>query len=104
MVLFVIVAIVMDLFLEGRFLLKHSKSNMVAVFQQVVHADGAAALLKEKGIPFAIRARNHRALLHFFGFYLEMTLLVPSSRALEAKALIDTHFPWAPYFGMEKNA
>ena len=46
------------------------------------------SLLQEKSIPCVIRGYHHRALLYFFGPYIEMTVFVPSEHAEAAQVIV----------------
>ncbi|MDB4968669.1 MAG: Preprotein translocase secY subunit [Myxococcales bacterium] len=81
-------AVGVDLVLEWR--LRQHAPTLVAVWPlpSVASIDPALARLRAAGIYGFVRAAHHRALLQFFGPYLELDLLVPLARAEEAQALL----------------
>jgi preprotein translocase subunit SecD len=64
---------------------------------QVHDADTAAAALAAAGIPCHLRATGHRSLLHFFGPYVPVSILVPVERAEAAiEVLRGSLTSWRP--------
>ncbi len=60
----------------------------VAEFQKPMEAGLLRNLLKQHKIPCQLRGYYHRALLYFFGPYIEISVFVPEERAIEANDII----------------
>ena len=50
------------------------------------------SLLERKGLPCYLRGYYHRALLYFFGPYIEISVLVPEGKIAEAREVIENYF------------
>lgn len=48
----------------------------------------AKSLLESEGIPCFMKGYYHRALLYFFGPYIEISLIAPENKSREAAELI----------------
>lgn len=77
-------AVAMDLFLELRLRAAHGELVAIRREQAPDHADDLVAALRERGIPAVPQAAFHRTLLHFFGPFVPVDVLVPAVRAQEA--------------------
>jgi len=60
----------------------------VAEFQKPMEAGLLRSLLKQHKIPCQLRGYYHRALLYFFGPYIEISVFVPEEKAIEANDVI----------------
>ena len=49
------------------------------------------SLLEQKGLPCYLRGYYHRALLYFFGPYIEISVLVPEDRMTDTKEVIENY-------------
>jgi len=78
-----VAAVALDLFAEIRFRTRHGELSPALRCETVDEADDAVAALQEKGIPAFVCASYHRALLHFFGPFVRIEVLVPAARAGE---------------------
>jgi hypothetical protein len=85
------VAIGMDLVGEVLFRWRHGRLAKVAEFQDPWKSGLLQSLLQNKKIPCQVQGYYHRALLYFFGPYIEMSVLVPAKNADAAKEVIDTY-------------
>jgi preprotein translocase subunit SecY len=88
--LIVEVAIVLDL-IEGIRLSRGGHLIKLAELHDVPMAGLLKSLFEQKGIPCYLRGYYHRALLYFFGPYIEISVLVPEDRMNEAKEVIETY-------------
>jgi hypothetical protein len=89
--LIVAVAILFDLIEEIR-LSRGSHLIKVAELHDVPMAGLLKSLFEQKGVPCYLRGYYHRALLYFFGPYIEISVLVPEDRVSEAKEVIENYF------------
>lgn len=89
--LIVAVAILFDLIEETR-LRRGSNLVKVAELHDVPMAGLVKSLFEQKGLPCYLRGYYHRALLYFFGPYIEISVLIPEERISEAKEIIETYF------------
>jgi preprotein translocase subunit SecY len=85
------VAVLLDLLEEMRARTKGSKLVKVAELHDVPMAGLLKSLFEQKGVPCYLRGYYHRALLYFFGPYIEISVLVPEDRMSEAKEVIETY-------------
>jgi hypothetical protein len=93
MVMYVtLVAICMDLAAEWRFRAAEPDAISVWPLHRVALVEVALEALKKAGIPAHPRGAHHRALMHFFGPYVPIELLVPAARAEEAKKILGEVF------------
>ena len=88
--LIVAVAILFDLVEEIR-LRRGSHLVKVAELHDVPMAGLVKSLFEQKGLPCYLRGYYHRALLYFFGPYIEISVLVPEDRVTDAKEVIDNY-------------
>lgn len=89
--LIIAVTIVLDLTAEFSFRKKQGRLVKAAEFHDIPKAGLAKSVLEGKGIPCHLRGYYHRALLYFFGPYIEVSVLVPEGREQEARAVIETY-------------
>jgi hypothetical protein len=89
--LLILVAIALDLYGEGRLRLHYGRLVSVAELHDAVRAALLEDLLRGRGVPCLLRGYRHRALLFFFGPYVEISLLVPEGHREEAEELVE-HF------------
>ncbi|MCK4846681.1 MAG: DUF2007 domain-containing protein [Deltaproteobacteria bacterium] len=82
------VVIAMDISGEVLFRSKSGRLSKVAEFHNIPIAGLAKSLLEERAIPCHLKGYYHRALLYFFGPYIEVSLLVPEDKSEEAKELM----------------
>jgi len=78
-----VAAVALDLFAEIRFRTRHGELWPAMRCETVDEADDAVAALEEKGVPAVVCASHHRALLHFFGPFVRIEVLVPATHADE---------------------
>lgn len=85
----VLSAIVADVVEEAR--ARHQLGPLVAIrpLSRLTEVEPALSALTAANIPAFPRAGHYRVLLGFFAPYAPVTLLVPSSRATEARAILD---------------
>ena len=83
----VLAVVVLDLVSSWR---AHRRADLVSVWpiHQFALADVAVDVLAKHGIAAHLRSRNHRALLHVFGPFVPIEVMVPADRAGEATALL----------------
>jgi preprotein translocase subunit SecY len=86
--LIIAVAILLDLIEEMRVRRKGNNFIKVAELHDVPMAGLLKSLLVQKGLPCYLRGYYHRALLYFFGPYIEISVLVPDGKVAEAVAVI----------------
>ena len=86
--LIVTVAILFDLIEEIR-LRRGGHLVKVVELHDVPTAGLVKSLLEQKGLPCYLRGYYHRALLYFFGPYIEISVLVPEDRVTDAKEVIE---------------
>jgi hypothetical protein len=84
----VLTAIAVDLWAEGRTLLRHGQMVPVWPLHRLPDVDLALLTLSEAGIPAHPRAAAHRSLLQFFGPLFPVEILVPSHLASEGRTLL----------------
>jgi preprotein translocase subunit SecY len=82
------VAVLLDLMGEVPFRKRSDRLVKIAELHDVPIAGLVKSLLDRKGIPCFLRGYYHRALLYFFGPYIEISVLVPEVLADEARAAI----------------
>jgi preprotein translocase subunit SecY len=82
------VAIALDIFEEIRARRKAGSLVKIAEVHDVPTAGLARSLLEGKGLHCHLRGYYHRALLYFFGPYIEISVLVPEEKAAEATEAI----------------
>jgi hypothetical protein len=82
-----VTVVAMDVIADWR---ARRRADLVAVWpiHQVGLAEVALHLLARAGITAHLRARNHRALLHVFGPFVPIEVMVPADRAGEATAIL----------------
>ena len=88
--LIVAVAILFDLIEEIR-LRRGNHLVKVAELHDVPMAGLLKSLFEQKGVPCYLRGYYHRALLYFFGPYIEISVLVPEDRMTDAKEVIENY-------------
>jgi preprotein translocase subunit SecY len=88
--LIVAVAILFDLIEEIR-LRRGSQLVRIAELHDVPMAGLVKSLLEQKGLPCYLRGYYHRALLYFFGPYIEISVLVPEDKMTDAKEVIENY-------------
>ena len=49
------------------------------------------SLFEQKGLPCYLKGYYHRALLYFFGPYIEISVLIPEDRVTDAKEVIENY-------------
>lgn len=86
--LIVIVSVSLDLLNEIRIRWKSESLVKVAEFQEPWKAGLLQNVLHQQGIPSITRGYYHRALLYFFGPYIEVSTFVPRERQDDADAVI----------------
>lgn len=85
------VAILLDLMEEVRLRRKGMNFVKVAELHDVAMAGLLKSILGQKEIPCFLRGYYHRALLYFFGPYIEISVLVPEDKVVEARDVIKTY-------------
>jgi preprotein translocase subunit SecY len=91
-VLITAVAIILDLIEEVRIRRQGSNLAKVAELHDVPMAGLVRSLLEQKGLPCYLRGYYHRALLYFFGPYIEISVLVPEEKIADAREVIENYF------------
>jgi preprotein translocase subunit SecY len=88
-----IIAVVILLDLIGDVRLRRKENNLVKVAElhDVPMAGLVKSLFEQKGLPCYLRGYYHRALLYFFGPYIEISVLIPEERISEAKEIIENY-------------
>jgi preprotein translocase subunit SecY len=89
--LIITVAILLDLTEEIRTRSKETNLIKVAELHDVPMAGLVKSLLEQKGLPCYLRGYYHRALLYFFGPYIEISVLVPEDRVTDATEVIENY-------------
>jgi preprotein translocase subunit SecY len=89
--LIVAVAILFDLIEEIRLRRKENNLVKVAELHDVPMAGLLESLFEQKGVPCYLRGYYHRALLYFFGPYIEISVLVPEDRVIDATEVIENY-------------
>lgn len=93
LMLLLVVCITLDIVNEARLRWCAGDLVNIAEFHEPWKAGLMQNILKEKNIPSVIRGYHHRALLYFFGPYIEMSLYVPQEHAEAAQATLEDGFP-----------
>ncbi|MGZ3595547.1 MAG: putative signal transducing protein, partial [Syntrophales bacterium] len=86
--LIIAVAIILDLMEELRLRKKGVNLVKIAELHDVPMAGLLKSLLEQKGLPCFLRGYYHRALLYFFGPYIEISVLVPEDKMADAIELV----------------
>lgn len=89
--LIITVAILLDLIQETRIRGKENHLVKIAELHDVPMAGLVKSLFEQKGLPCYLRGYYHRALLYFFGPYIEISVLVPKDRVTDAKEIIENY-------------
>jgi len=89
--LIITVAILLDLIEEMRVRTKRNHLVKVAELHDVPMAGLVRSLLEQKGLPCYLRGYYHRALLYFFGPYIEISVLVPEEKIADAREVIENY-------------
>jgi hypothetical protein len=89
--LIIAIAILLDLTEELRLRRKANSLIKIAELHDVPMAGLVKSLLEQKGLPCYLRGYYHRALLYFFGPYIEISVLVPEDRVIDAKEVIENY-------------
>jgi preprotein translocase subunit SecY len=89
--LIIAVTILLDLIGDVRLRKKENNLVKVAELHDVPMAGLVKSLLEQKGLPCYLRGYYHRALLYFFGPYIEISVLVPQDRMTDAKEVIENY-------------
>ncbi|MDP2278992.1 MAG: hypothetical protein Q8K51_12280 [Nitrospirota bacterium] len=85
------VGIGLDVFGESRLRRKEGNLIKIAEFHDLQKAGLSKSLLEQHDITSHLRGYYHRALLYFFGPYIEISLLVPEDKAEEAREIINCY-------------
>lgn len=85
------VTILLDLMQEVHMRRKGNHFVKVAELHDVPMAGLLKSLFEQKGVPCYLRGYYHRALLYFFGPYIEISVLVPEERMTDAKEVIENY-------------
>jgi len=89
--LIITVAILLDLIEEMNIRRKGSNLVKIAELHDVPMAGLLKSLFEQKGVPCYLRGYYHRALLYFFGPYIEISVLVPEDRVIDATEVIENY-------------
>jgi preprotein translocase subunit SecY len=89
--LIIAVAIALDLVEEMRIRKKEARLIKVAELHDIPIAGLVKSVLKQKGITCYLRGYYHRALLYFFGPFIEVSVLVPEDKVADAEELIKNY-------------
>jgi preprotein translocase subunit SecY len=89
--LIITVAILLDLMEEMNIRRKGSNLVKIAELHDVPMAGLLKSLFEQKGLPCYLRGYYHRALLYFFGPYIEISVLVPEDKIIDAKEVIENY-------------
>jgi preprotein translocase subunit SecY len=84
-------AIVLDLLDEVRMRKKGESFVQVAELHDIPIAGLLKSVLEQKGITCYLRGYYHRALLYFFGPYIEVSVLVPEGKVMDAQEVINNY-------------
>jgi preprotein translocase subunit SecY len=87
----VAIVIVLDLLDEVRTRKKGESFVKVAEVHDIPIAGLLKSVLEQKGITCYLRGYYHRALLYFFGPYIEISVLVPKEKVTDAEELIKNY-------------
>jgi hypothetical protein len=90
--LIITVAILLDLIEEMNIRRKGSNLVKIAELHDVPMTGLLKSLFEQKELPSHLRRYYHRALLYFFGPYIEISVLVPEDRVLDARGVIKNYF------------
>jgi preprotein translocase subunit SecY len=85
-------AIILDLIDEVHIRGQGGNLLKVAELHDVPMAGLVKSLLAQKGLPCYLRGYYHRALLYFFGPYIEISVLVPEEKIADAREVIENYF------------
>jgi hypothetical protein len=88
-----VVCITLDLVNEARLRWRTGSLVKIAEYQEPWKAGLMQNVLEGKNIPSVIRGYHHRALLYFFGPYIELSLYVPRQQAEDAQEILNVNFP-----------
>jgi preprotein translocase subunit SecY len=91
-VLITAVAIILDLIEEVHMRGQGGNLVKVAELHDVPMAGFVRSLLEQKGLTCYLRGYYHRALLYFFGPYIEISVLVPEEKIADAREVIENYF------------
>jgi preprotein translocase subunit SecY len=91
-VLITAVAIILDVIEEMRIRRKGNRLVKIAELHDVPMAGLVKSLFEQKGLPCYLRGYYHRALLYFFGPYIEISVLVPEEKIVDAREVIENYF------------
>lgn len=86
--LLLVVCIALDVMNEVTLRWQADSLVKIAELHEPWKAGMLQSLLQEKSIPCVIRGYHHRALLYFFGPYIEMTVFVSSEHAEAAQVIV----------------
>ena len=87
----ILYTIILDLMEEMRLRMKGSNLAKIAELHDVPMAGLLKSLFEQKGVTCYLRGYYHRALLYFFGPYIEISVLVPEDRMTDAKEVIENY-------------
>lgn len=90
--LIVTVAVLLDIVEELRVRTKGNRLIKIAELHDVPMAGLVKSLLEQKGLRCYLRGYYHRALLYFFGPYIEISILVPEEKIADAREIIENYF------------
>ncbi len=90
--LIITVAVLLDIVEELRVRTKGNQLIKVAELHDIPMAGLVKSVLEQKGLPCYLRGYYHRALLYFFGPYIEISVLVPEDKVLDAREVIENYF------------
>ena len=88
--LIITVAVILDLVEEISARRKSKNLVNIAEFHDLPKTGIAKSLLESSGIPYFMKGYYHRALLYFFGPYIEISIWVPKDKSREAIELINS--------------
>ena len=86
--IFIVVAVVLDLIEEGKMILNNADFVKVAEFQDPIKAKLLKGILENKGIDCYLNAYYHRALLYFFGPFIEISMFVAKDKLSDVFSII----------------
>ena len=89
-----LITVVIALDVLGELVIRWHSSGMVKVaeFQEPYKAGFLKNILQKHDVPCHLQGYYHRALLYFFGPYLEISILVPGNKAEQAVEIINRYF------------